>query len=47
MAASAYSIIVKANFYLKFMSKKVFINTFCCQMNDYDSDKMANVLDAA
>ena len=29
------------------MSKKVFIKTFGCQMNDYDSDKMADVLRAA
>lgn len=29
------------------MSKKVFIRTFGCQMNEYDSDKMANVLRAA
>ncbi len=28
-------------------SKKVFIRTFGCQMNDYDSDKMADVLRAA
>jgi tRNA-2-methylthio-N6-dimethylallyladenosine synthase len=28
-------------------SKKVFIRTFGCQMNDYDSDKMADVLHAA
>ena len=27
--------------------KKVFIRTFGCQMNDYDSDKMADVLRAA
>ena len=27
--------------------KKVFIKTFGCQMNEYDSDKMADVLDAA
>jgi tRNA-2-methylthio-N6-dimethylallyladenosine synthase len=27
--------------------KKVFIRTFGCQMNDYDSDKMADVLHAA
>jgi tRNA-2-methylthio-N6-dimethylallyladenosine synthase len=27
--------------------KKVFIKTFGCQMNDYDSDKMADVLGAA
>ena len=29
------------------MSKKVFIKTFGCQMNEYDSDKMADVLHAA
>ena len=29
------------------MSKKVFIRTFGCQMNEYDSDKMADVLQAA
>ncbi len=29
-----------------FMSK-VFIKTFGCQMNEYDSDKMADVLGAA
>ena len=28
-------------------SKKVFIKTFGCQMNEYDSDKMADVLGAA
>jgi len=28
-------------------SKKVFIRTFGCQMNEYDSDKMADVLEAA
>ncbi|HEY6897943.1 MAG TPA: tRNA (N6-isopentenyl adenosine(37)-C2)-methylthiotransferase MiaB [Rhodocyclaceae bacterium] len=28
------------------MSKKVFIRTFGCQMNEYDSDKMADVLAA-
>ncbi len=28
-------------------SKKVFIRTFGCQMNEYDSDKMADVLQAA
>ncbi|MBA3589979.1 MAG: tRNA (N6-isopentenyl adenosine(37)-C2)-methylthiotransferase MiaB, partial [Methylibium sp.] len=27
--------------------KKVFIKTFGCQMNEYDSDKMADVLRAA
>ena len=26
------------------MSRKVFIKTFGCQMNEYDSDKMADVL---
>ncbi|HSQ72162.1 MAG TPA: tRNA (N6-isopentenyl adenosine(37)-C2)-methylthiotransferase MiaB, partial [Rubrivivax sp.] len=29
------------------VSRKVFIRTFGCQMNDYDSDKMADVLRAA
>ena len=29
------------------MSKKVFIKTFGCQMNEYDSDKMLDVLHAA
>ncbi|WP_017758049.1 tRNA (N6-isopentenyl adenosine(37)-C2)-methylthiotransferase MiaB [Pseudacidovorax intermedius] len=29
------------------MSRKVFIKTFGCQMNEYDSDKMADVLAAA
>ena len=29
------------------MSKKVFIKTFGCQMNEYDSDKMADVLRAS
>src|SRR6202158_3884002 len=28
-------------------AKKVFIRTFGCQMNEYDSDKMADVLAAA
>src|SRR4051794_596523 len=28
-------------------TKKVFIRTFGCQMNEYDSDKMADVLAAA
>ncbi|HEX6632790.1 MAG TPA: hypothetical protein VF038_02415, partial [Usitatibacter sp.] len=28
-------------------SKKVFIRTFGCQMNEYDSEKMADVLAAA
>ncbi len=27
--------------------KKVFIRTFGCQMNEYDSDKMADVMRAA
>jgi tRNA-2-methylthio-N6-dimethylallyladenosine synthase len=30
-----------------FAAKKVFIKTFGCQMNEYDSDKMADVLRAA
>src|SRR4029453_17884263 len=29
------------------MTRKVFIKTFGCQMNEYDSDKMADVLHAA
>jgi tRNA-2-methylthio-N6-dimethylallyladenosine synthase len=29
------------------MSKKVFIKTFGCQMNEYDSDKMADVLNVS
>ena len=29
------------------MTKKIFIKTFGCQMNEYDSDKMADVLRAA
>jgi tRNA-2-methylthio-N6-dimethylallyladenosine synthase len=28
-------------------TKKVFIKTFGCQMNEYDSDKMADVMRAA
>ena len=31
----------------KTTSPKVFIKTFGCQMNEYDSDKMADVLHAA
>ena len=29
------------------MAKKLFIRTFGCQMNEYDSDRMADVLHAA
>ena len=29
------------------MAKKLFIRTFGCQMNEYDSDKMADILRAA
>jgi tRNA-2-methylthio-N6-dimethylallyladenosine synthase len=29
------------------MTRKLFIKTFGCQMNEYDSDKMADVLAAA
>jgi len=32
---------------LRAMPKKVFIKTFGCQMNEYDSDKMADVMQAA
>jgi len=28
------------------MAKKLFIRTFGCQMNEYDSDKMADLLRA-
>ena len=37
----------KSAIQFKTMSKKVFIKTFGCQMNEYDSDKMADVLGAA
>ncbi len=30
-----------------FMTRRLFIRTFGCQMNEYDSDKMADVLNAA
>src|SRR5450432_3104600 len=29
------------------MQKKIYIKTFGCQMNEYDSDKMADVLNAS
>ena len=29
------------------MAKKLFVRTFGCQMNEYDSDKMADVLAAS
>jgi tRNA-2-methylthio-N6-dimethylallyladenosine synthase len=35
------------SFLTKHMQKKVFIKTFGCQMNEYDSDKMADVLGAS
>ena len=38
---------MEAFFIASTMSKKVFIKTFGCQMNEYDSDKMADVLGAA
>ena len=31
----------------KAVAKKLFIRTFGCQMNEYDSDKMADVLHAS
>lgn len=41
-----HSLIFKA-FLAISMTKKLFIRTFGCQMNEYDSDKMADVLNAA
>jgi hypothetical protein len=38
---------VKSPLHQDFMPRKVFIKTFGCQMNEYDSDKMADVLSAA
>ena len=35
------------NGYLHPMPKKLYIKTFGCQMNEYDSDKMADVLGAS
>ena len=29
------------------MTQRVYIRTFGCQMNEYDSDKMADVLEAS
>ncbi len=29
------------------MTKKVYVKTYGCQMNEYDSDKMVDVLGAA
>ncbi len=45
MARSAFT--ASTYFQVIAMSKKVFIKTFGCQMNEYDSDKMADVLGAA
>ena len=42
IATDAKSALIKAG-----LGKKVFIKTFGCQMNEYDSDKMADVLRAA
>ncbi len=44
-----FTIYGKLDFHLsnKTMQKKVFIKTFGCQMNEYDSDKMADVLGAS
>jgi uncharacterized membrane-anchored protein len=36
-----------ANVATEKFQKKVFIRTFGCQMNEYDSDKMADLLEAA
>jgi tRNA-2-methylthio-N6-dimethylallyladenosine synthase len=38
---------MKRDFIKTGSTKKVFIKTFGCQMNEYDSDKMADVLHAA
>ena len=45
-AASAVSLVASSAATSTPPKKKLFIRTFGCQMNDYDSDKMADILDA-
>lgn len=47
MPAALFMLRKRAVLQKKMMQKKVFIKTFGCQMNEYDSDKMADVLNAA
>lgn len=47
MPAALFILRKQAVLQKKMMQKKVFIKTFGCQMNEYDSDKMADVLNAA